>query len=39
MDQAETLVRSVARAFLETRHVLIIDAIIIHSASVSRTPC
>jgi transcription initiation factor TFIIE subunit alpha len=32
MDLAVTLVRSVARSFLETRHVLIIDALIIHSA-------
>ncbi|OAA64565.1 transcription factor tfiie complex alpha [Niveomyces insectorum RCEF 264] len=32
MDLAKTLVRSVVRAFYETRHVLIIDALVIHSA-------
>ncbi|KAL9612765.1 MAG: hypothetical protein Q9167_002650 [Letrouitia subvulpina] len=32
MDLAKTLIRSVARAFYETRHVLVIDALMIHSA-------
>ncbi|EFX01335.1 transcription factor tfiie complex alpha [Grosmannia clavigera kw1407] len=32
MDLAKTLVRSVARAFYETKHILIIDALVIHSA-------
>jgi transcription initiation factor TFIIE subunit alpha len=32
MDLAQTLVRSVMRAFYETRHILVIDALIIHSA-------
>lgn len=36
MDLAKTLVRSVARAFYETKHILIIDALVIHSAYVSR---
>lgn len=31
MDLAKTLVRSVARAFYETKHILIIDALVIHS--------
>jgi len=34
MDRAQTLVRSVMRAFYETRHILVIDALIIHSAYV-----
>jgi transcription initiation factor TFIIE subunit alpha len=37
MDLAQTLVRSVARAFydprqVDTRHIVIVDALIIHSA-------
>ncbi|KAF4808626.1 Transcription initiation factor IIE subunit alpha [Colletotrichum siamense] len=32
LDLAKTLVKSVMRAFYETRHILIIDALIIHSA-------
>ena len=32
MDLAKTLIRSVARAFYDTRHILIIDALLIHSA-------
>ncbi len=32
MDLAKMLVRSVVRAFYETRHILIIDALVIHSA-------
>ncbi|EON96161.1 putative transcription initiation factor iie subunit alpha protein [Phaeoacremonium minimum UCRPA7] len=32
MDLAQTLVRSVVRAFFDTRSILIIDALIIHSA-------
>lgn len=31
MDLANTLIRSVVRAFYETRHILIVDAIFIHS--------
>ena len=34
MDLAKNLVRSVARAFYETRHILIVDALVIHSAYV-----
>jgi hypothetical protein len=30
MDLAQTLVRSVLRAFYETRHILVIDALVIH---------
>ncbi|KFZ05510.1 hypothetical protein V501_08297 [Pseudogymnoascus sp. VKM F-4519 (FW-2642)] len=32
MDLAQTLVRSVMRAFYDTKHILVIDALIIHSA-------
>ncbi|KAL1875279.1 hypothetical protein VTK73DRAFT_10235 [Phialemonium thermophilum] len=32
MDLAQTLVRSVMRAFYETRHILVIEALIVHSA-------
>lgn len=39
MDLAKTLIRSVARAFYETRHVLVIDALMIHSASVKGDLC
>ena len=31
MELAKTLVRCVARAFYETRHILVIDALMIHS--------
>ena len=31
MDLANTLIRSVVRAFYETRHILIVDALFIHS--------
>ncbi|PKY04619.1 transcription factor TFIIE complex alpha subunit [Aspergillus campestris IBT 28561] len=31
MDLASTLIRSVARAFYETRHILVVDALFIHS--------
>lgn len=31
MDLANTLIRSVARAFYETRQILVIDALFIHS--------
>ncbi|KAL4864452.1 hypothetical protein BDV12DRAFT_176115 [Aspergillus spectabilis] len=31
MDLANTLIRTVARAFYETRHILVIDALFIHS--------
>jgi transcription initiation factor TFIIE subunit alpha len=34
MELAKTLVRSVVRAFYETKHILIIDALVIHSAYV-----
>ena len=34
MDLAKTLIRSVARAFYETRHVLVVDALMVHSAYV-----
>lgn len=32
MDLAKVLVRSVMRAFYDTRHILVIDALVIHSA-------
>lgn len=32
MDLARTLIRSTVRAFYETRHVLVIDALMVHSA-------
>ena len=32
MDLAQTLIRSVARAFYDTKHVLVVDALMIHSA-------
>ena len=32
MDLAQTLVRSVLRAFYETKHILVIDALIVYSA-------
>jgi hypothetical protein len=32
LDMAKTLVRSVARAFYETPAILIVDALVIHSA-------
>ncbi|KAL8376357.1 hypothetical protein RB595_007444 [Gaeumannomyces hyphopodioides] len=32
MDLAKTLVRSVVRAFYETKHALVIDALVLHSA-------
>ena len=35
MDLAQQLVRSCARAFYDTKHILVIDALIIHSAYVS----
>lgn len=37
LDLAKTLVKSVMRAFYETRFILIIDALIIHSACVCRS--
>lgn len=47
MDLANTLIRSVVRAFYETRHILVVDALFIHSVYVPRryhriamdTPC
>ena len=38
MDLAKTLIRTVVRAFYETKHVLVIDALMVHSASVKITP-
>lgn len=35
MDLANTLIRTVVRAFYETRHVLIVDALFIHSVYAS----
>jgi len=35
MDLAKSLVRGTARAFYDTKHILVIDALIIHSAYVS----
>lgn len=35
MDLAKTLIRTVARGFYETRHVLVIDALMVHSAVVN----
>jgi transcription initiation factor TFIIE subunit alpha len=35
MELAQQLVRSCARAFYDTKHILVIDALIIHSAYVS----
>ena len=34
MDFAKTLIKSVARTFYATQHVLVIDALMVHSASV-----
>lgn len=34
MDLAKTLIRTVVRAFYETRHVLVVDALMVHSALV-----
>lgn len=31
MDLANTLIRSVVRAFYETRHILVVDALFLHS--------
>lgn len=36
MDLANTLIRTVARTFYETRHILVIDALFMHSVYVSR---
>ena len=38
MDVAKALVRSVARAFYDVKHVLVIDALMIHNAFVSPPP-
>lgn len=35
MDLANTLVRTVVRAFYETRHILVVDALFIHSVYVT----
>ena len=32
MDLAKPLIRSVVRAFYETKHILIVDALLVHSA-------
>lgn len=34
MDLAKQLLRTVMRAFYETRHILVIDALVLHSAYV-----
>lgn len=34
MDLAKILIRSVVRAFYDTKHVLVIDALMVHSAYV-----
>ena len=34
MDLAKTLIRSAVRAFYDTKHVLVIDALMVHSAYV-----
>ncbi len=34
MDLAKTLIRSIVRAFYDTRHILVVDALMIHSVSV-----
>ena len=34
MDLAKTMIRSVARSFYDTSRVLVIDALMVHSASV-----
>ena len=39
MDLAKTLIRTVVRAFYETKHVLVIDALMVHSAYVRRRWC
>ena len=40
MDLAKTLIRSVARAFYDTPFVLVIDALMVHSAFVrTHQPC
>jgi hypothetical protein len=38
MDLANTLIRSVVRAFYETRHILVVDALFIHSVYVCHMP-
>jgi hypothetical protein len=35
MDLAQSLVRSCVRSFYDTKHILVVDALIIHSAYVS----
>ena len=39
MDLAQQLVRSCARAFYDTKHILVVDALIIHSAYVFSSEC
>ena len=34
MDLAQAMVKSVARVFYDTKHVLVVDALILHSAYV-----
>ena len=36
MDLAKTLIRTIVRAFYETKHVLVIDALMVHSAFVTQ---
>lgn len=38
MDSSKTLIRSVVRALYDTRHVLVIDALMIHSTFVDNVP-
>lgn len=38
MDLAKTLIRSVMRAFYETKQVLVVDALLVHSAYVTLEP-
>lgn len=35
MDLANTLIRTVVRTFYETRHILVVDALFIHSVYVA----
>ncbi len=37
MELAQSLVRSCVRSFYDTKHILVVDALIIHSAYVSQS--
>jgi hypothetical protein len=37
LDVAKALVKTVARAFYDTRHILVLDALMIHNACVLRS--